>query len=171
MSRPPGWYAKHGVSSRSSDEPGLQVSFAPFHPFTAEGHPVHSRRAAQRGLPARRRRRDGAQGVKRRKTDGPAATKEAASAFDPEQPFELHARQPWADKEVAPAILNEEQIAYLDQVRCCVKTFGASSEYQMEELLPGHQSGDSLLRAQRGVYGHFVGCAGAVVSSRAQLFL
>ncbi len=54
--------------------------------------------------------------MKRRKTDGPAA-KEPPAAFDPDQPFELHARQPWADREVAPAVLNEEQKEYLDKVR------------------------------------------------------
>lgn len=52
---------------------------------------------------------------KRRKTEAPKEPPPAAE-FDPEQPWELQTRQPWADKEVAPAILNDEQKAYLEQV-------------------------------------------------------
>ncbi len=52
---------------------------------------------------------------KRRKTEAPKEPPPAAE-FDPEQPWELQTRQPWADKEVAPAVLNDEQKAYLEQV-------------------------------------------------------
>lgn len=55
------------------------------------------------------------QGIKRRKTEGPGGD-QTAPEFDPEQPFALHTRQPWTDKEVAPAVLNEEQKTYLAQV-------------------------------------------------------
>lgn len=55
------------------------------------------------------------QGQKRRKTGGDAE-KQAQPEYDPEQPFMLRARQPWMDKEVAPAVLNEEQKTYLEQV-------------------------------------------------------
>ena len=34
-----------------------------------------------------------------------------------DEPWSLHERQPWADKEIAPAVLNEEQKAYLEKVR------------------------------------------------------
>lgn len=39
-----------------------------------------------------------------------------AAEIDPEEAWSLVDRQPWADKEVAPAVLNEEQKAYLDQI-------------------------------------------------------
>lgn len=52
---------------------------------------------------------------KRRKTEAPKEAQPAAE-IDPEQPWELRKAQPWADKEVAPAVLNEEQQAYLEQV-------------------------------------------------------
>lgn len=40
----------------------------------------------------------------------------AAAEIDPEEAWSLVGRQPWADKEVAPAVLNEEQKAYLEQI-------------------------------------------------------
>lgn len=58
--------------------------------------------------------------AKRRKTaDKKAAAAEkaaAAAAVDPQEAWAIHQRQPWADKEVAPAELNEEQKAFLEQV-------------------------------------------------------
>ena len=57
---------------------------------------------------------------KRRKTaDKKAAAAKAAevaAAADPSEPWAVHHRQPWADKEVKPAELNDEQKAFLDQV-------------------------------------------------------
>ena len=59
--------------------------------------------------------------AKRRKTaDKKAAAAEkvaAAASVDPQEAWAIHHRQPWADKEVAPAELNEEQKAFLEQVR------------------------------------------------------
>ena len=59
--------------------------------------------------------------AKRRKTaDKKAAAAEkvsAAASLDPQEAWAIHHRQPWADKEVAPAELNEEQKAFLEQVR------------------------------------------------------
>jgi hypothetical protein len=52
---------------------------------------------------------------KRQKTQAPKEP-QAAAAVDPDQPWELQKAQPWADKEVAPAVLNDEQKAYLEQV-------------------------------------------------------
>ncbi len=62
---------------------------------------------------------------KRRKTDAEreadAAKRATLQAVDPSEPWALATRQPWADKEVAPAVLNEEQKAYLEQVgRTCL---------------------------------------------------
>ena len=58
---------------------------------------------------------------KRRKTaDRKAAAAKAAetaAAVDPSQPWAIHQRQPWADKEVKAAELNDEQKAFLEQVR------------------------------------------------------
>lgn len=60
---------------------------------------------------------------KRRKTaDKKAAAAkaaEAAAAVDPSEPWAVHNRQPWADKEVKPAELNDEQKAFLEQVGPC----------------------------------------------------
>ena len=57
---------------------------------------------------------------KRRKTaDKKAAAAKAAeeaAALDPSEPWAIHHRQPWADKEVKPAELNDEQKAFLEQV-------------------------------------------------------
>ena len=52
---------------------------------------------------------------KRRKPNVPKGPAPAVD-LDPDQPWELHTRQPWADKEVAPAVLNEEQKEYLEKV-------------------------------------------------------
>lgn len=56
---------------------------------------------------------------KRRKTaDKKAAAAKAAeeaAAVDPSEPWAIHHRQPWADKEVKPAELNDEQKAFLEQ--------------------------------------------------------
>lgn len=56
---------------------------------------------------------------KRRKTaDKKAAVAKAAeeaAAVDPSEPWAIHHRQPWADKEVKPAELNDEQKAFLEQ--------------------------------------------------------
>ncbi len=56
---------------------------------------------------------------KRKTADRKAAAAkaaEAAAAVDPSEPWAVHNRQPWADKEVKPAELNEEQKAFLEQV-------------------------------------------------------
>jgi hypothetical protein len=52
---------------------------------------------------------------KRQKTQAPKEP-QTAEAVEPDQPWELRKAQPWADKEVAPAVLNDEQKAYLEQV-------------------------------------------------------
>ena len=57
---------------------------------------------------------------KRRKTaDKKAAAAKAAetaAAADRNEPWAIHHRQPWADKEVKAAELNDEQKAFLEQV-------------------------------------------------------
>ena len=53
--------------------------------------------------------------AKRLKRDAGAEPSPAAE-IDPEEAWSLVDRQPWADKEVAPAVLNEEQKAYLAQI-------------------------------------------------------
>ena len=56
---------------------------------------------------------------KRKTADRKAAAAkaaEAAASVDPNEPWAVHNRQPWADKEVKPAELNEEQKAFLEQV-------------------------------------------------------
>jgi len=56
---------------------------------------------------------------KRKTADKKAAAAkaaEAAASVDPSEPWAVHNRQPWADKEVKPAELNEEQKAFLEQV-------------------------------------------------------
>ena len=52
---------------------------------------------------------------KRQKVQAPKEP-QTAEAVEPDQPWELRKAQPWADKEVAPAVLNDEQKAYLEQV-------------------------------------------------------
>jgi hypothetical protein len=52
---------------------------------------------------------------KRQKIQAPKEP-QTAEAVEPDQPWELRKAQPWADKEVAPAVLNDEQKAYLEQV-------------------------------------------------------
>ena len=62
---------------------------------------------------------------KRRKTaDKKAAAAKAAkeaAAVGPSEPWTLHHRQPWADKEVKPAELNDEQKAFLEQASTCLR--------------------------------------------------
>ena len=62
---------------------------------------------------------------KRRKTaDKKAAAAKAveeAAAIDPSEPWAIHHRQPWADKEVKPAELNDEQKAFLEQASMRLK--------------------------------------------------
>ena len=56
---------------------------------------------------------------KRKTADKKAAAAkaaEAAASVDPSEPWAVHNRQPWADKEVKPAELNDEQKAFLEQV-------------------------------------------------------
>ncbi|KAA6425985.1 MAG: pre-mRNA-processing factor 17-like [Trebouxia sp. A1-2] len=56
---------------------------------------------------------------KRKTADKKAAAAkaaEAAACVDPSEPWAVHNRQPWADKEVKPAELNDEQKAFLEQV-------------------------------------------------------
>jgi hypothetical protein len=56
---------------------------------------------------------------KRKTADKKAAVAkaaEAAASVDPSEPWAVHNRQPWADKEVKPAELNDEQKAFLEQV-------------------------------------------------------
>ena len=61
---------------------------------------------------------------KRRKTaDKKAAAAKAAetaAAADSSEPWAIHHRQPWADKEVKAAELNDEQKAFLEQVSLSV---------------------------------------------------
>lgn len=52
---------------------------------------------------------------KRQKVQAPKES-QSAETVEPDQPWELRKAQPWADKEVAPAVLNDEQKAYLEQV-------------------------------------------------------
>ena len=62
---------------------------------------------------------------KRKTADRKAAAAkaaEAAASVDPSEPWAVHNRQPWADKEVKPAELNDEQKAFMEQVSLTLKT-------------------------------------------------
>lgn len=63
-----------------------------------------------------------------------------------DEPWSLHERQPWADKEVAPAVLNEEQKAYLEKVSC-VSADTCSPSW-------GHTCGTAAAKLQGCVAGH-----------------
>ena len=76
---------------------------------------------------------------KRRKTaDKKAAAAKAAeqaAALDPAEPWAIHHRQPWADKEVAPAELNDEQKAFLEQASTNLRDPGHVSIFTHKYML------------------------------------
>ena len=70
--------------------------------------------------------------TKRQKTEKRKQPPPAAA----DEPWSLHERQPWADKEVTPAVLNEEQKAYLEKVSClCLVTHSPSRGHTCLPLL------------------------------------
>lgn len=96
--------------------------------------------------------------AKRRKTTAEkkeeAARKAEVQGVVPDEPFQLLTRQPWADKEVAPAKLTEEQQAYLDSLQ---KGDAAQGEAQAEEKVVEPGSEPVELKEGQGTRSFFHG--------------